>query len=62
VLAGEPGAAQDVLTLNAGAALYVGGKAQSLHGGVAKARELIEAGHALLNLERLAEASHAGGQ
>jgi len=62
VLAGEPGAAQDVLALNAGAALYVGGKAESLHGGVLKARKLLEAGRALLIVERLAEASHATGQ
>jgi anthranilate phosphoribosyltransferase len=62
VLAGEPGPAQDVLALNAGAALYVGGKAQSLHGGVVKARKLIEAGHALRIIERLAEASYATGQ
>jgi anthranilate phosphoribosyltransferase len=62
VLAGEPGAAQDVIALNAGAALYVGGKAESLHGGVLKARKLIEAGRALLIVERLAEASHATGQ
>jgi anthranilate phosphoribosyltransferase len=62
VLAGEPGAAQDVLALNAGAALYVGEKAESLHSGVAKARKLIEAGRALAILERLAEASHAAGQ
>jgi len=51
-----------VLALNVGAALYVGGKAQSLHAGVDKARKLIEAGRALMTLERLAEASHATGQ
>jgi len=62
VLAGEPGPAQDVLAINAGAALYVGGKAPSVEGGLVKARKLIEAGHALLVLERLAEASHATGQ
>jgi anthranilate phosphoribosyltransferase len=61
VLAGEPGAAQDVLALNAGAALYVGGKAQSLQGGVVEARKLIEAGRALAVVERLAQASHVTG-
>ncbi|HKN01561.1 MAG TPA: anthranilate phosphoribosyltransferase [Candidatus Binataceae bacterium] len=57
VLAGEPGAAQDVLALNAGAAMYVGGKAKSLRAGVARAREIAASGGALATLEKLAAAS-----
>jgi anthranilate phosphoribosyltransferase len=43
----EGGAAQDILALNGGAAIYVGGKAASLAEGVAKAREVIESERAL---------------
>ncbi|MGO9453832.1 MAG: anthranilate phosphoribosyltransferase [Candidatus Binataceae bacterium] len=57
VLAGEPGAAQDVLALNAGAAIYVGGEAKSLHSGVLKAREIIACGAAIATIEKLAAAS-----
>ncbi len=62
VLAGRKGAAQDVLALNAGAAIYIAGKAQSLHTGVAMAREIIAAGRALETLEKLATASQAKDQ
>jgi anthranilate phosphoribosyltransferase len=43
----ETGPAQDILALNGGAAIYVGGKAASLAEGVAKAREVIESERAL---------------
>ena len=59
VLAGDAGAAQDVLALNAGAAIYVGGKAETLHAGVVKAREIIASGRAIATIEKLAEASQA---
>jgi len=61
-LAGESGAAQNVLALNAGAAIYVGGKAESLRNGVARAREIITAGRAIATLEKLVKASHATGR
>jgi anthranilate phosphoribosyltransferase len=38
----EDGAAENILALNGGAAIYVGGKAASLAEGVARAREIIE--------------------
>ncbi|HTQ23536.1 MAG TPA: anthranilate phosphoribosyltransferase [Candidatus Binataceae bacterium] len=57
-LAGEDGAAQDVLALNAGAAIYVGGRAASLTGGIATAREILAAGKALDVVERMRRASH----
>lgn len=43
----EEGPAQDILALNGGAAIYVGGKAVSLADGVARAREIIESESAL---------------
>ncbi len=62
VLAGDAGAAQDVLALNAGAAIYVGGSAQSLRAGVAKARDILGRGLALRTLENLGAASRAKEQ
>jgi anthranilate phosphoribosyltransferase len=56
-LAGQVGAAQDVLALNAGAAIYVGGKADSLPDGIAQASEILAAGSALDTLSKLAESS-----
>jgi anthranilate phosphoribosyltransferase len=61
-LAGDPGAAQDVLALNAGAAIYVGGGAPSLADGVARAREIIASGRALETLERMRAASVEGAE
>jgi anthranilate phosphoribosyltransferase len=56
-LAGDPGPAQDVLALNAGAAIYVGGGAASLAEGVALARKILASGRALDTIERLRRAS-----
>lgn len=44
VLADTPGAARDIVLLNAGAALYVGGVAASLAEGVERAREALSSG------------------
>jgi anthranilate phosphoribosyltransferase len=46
VLAGNPGAPLDIVLLNAGAALYVGGLAPDLKGGVALARKSVSSGSA----------------
>lgn len=43
----EDGPAEDILALNGGAAIYVGGKADSLAEGIARAREIIESESAL---------------
>ena len=51
VLQGERGAALDIVLLNAGAALYVGGLASDLAGGVALARKSVETGSARKTLE-----------
>ncbi|HYB91814.1 MAG TPA: anthranilate phosphoribosyltransferase [Candidatus Binataceae bacterium] len=58
-LAGGAGPAQDVLALNAGAAIYVGGRAKSLQAGVAFASEIIASGRALETIEKLRAASRA---
>ena len=45
-LAGERGHKRSAVLLNAGAALYIGGKADSMRDGVALAAELIDSGKA----------------
>lgn len=58
VLAGRrEGAARAAVVLNAGAALYVAGRADSVEDGVAEAERIIDAGAAYDALERLREAS-----
>jgi len=58
ILAGsERGPKRDAVLLNAGAALYVGGKAASLKEGVLLAAELIDSGAALQKLEAFRVAS-----
>jgi anthranilate phosphoribosyltransferase len=53
VLAGESGAARDVVLLNAGAALFVAGRAGSLREGLASAAASIDGGHAARTLAAL---------
>ena len=52
VLAGKPGAPLDIVLLNAGAALYVGGLAADLKTGVALARKSVTSGSAAKVLEQ----------
>lgn len=56
-LAGQEGPAQDVLALNGGAAIYLGGQAATLLQGVARAREILRRAGALATLDRLRQAS-----
>jgi anthranilate phosphoribosyltransferase len=49
---GEPGPARDLAALNAGAAIYAGGGAESLPAGVASAHDAIDSGAAAAALER----------
>jgi anthranilate phosphoribosyltransferase len=51
ILDGEPGARRDLALLNAGAAIYAGGLADSLRDGVDAAREAIDSGAALRTTE-----------
>ena len=53
VLDNQPGPAKDIVTLNAGAAIYVSGLAGDLWGGVTKARDMIESGKARDKLSEL---------
>ncbi|MDK2990266.1 MAG: anthranilate phosphoribosyltransferase [Methanoculleus sp.] len=57
VLAGENGPARDIVLLNAGAAIYLGGKAGGIAGGIARAEVSIDSGAALDRLRRLIEAT-----
>jgi anthranilate phosphoribosyltransferase len=58
VLAGEKNAYRDIVLMNAGAALLVGGKAETLTGGVTLAAASIDSGAAAAALERLVAASN----
>ena len=57
ILDGERGPKRDAVRLNAGAALYIGGKADTMASGVALAGELIDSGKARAVLETLIEVS-----
>src|SRR5690242_19833946 len=59
IFAGETGAARDLAVLNAGAAIYAGGAAESLAAGVAVARESIDSGQAAASLARFVNRTHA---
>ena len=59
VLKGEGGAAQDIVCLNAGVALYAANVVDSVPAGLAKAREAITSGAALARLEQLVTHTHA---
>ncbi|HQC29160.1 MAG TPA: anthranilate phosphoribosyltransferase, partial [Methylotenera sp.] len=59
VLNGKPGAARDIVLLNAGAAIYVSGIVDSLASGVKKAAEVIDNGAALAKLAALKQAAVA---
>ena len=52
ILSGEKGHKRNAVLMNAGAALYIGGKAESMKDGIALAAELIDSGKALETLER----------
>lgn len=54
VLAGEEGPARDIVLLNAAAAIYIGGGANTIEGGVTRAESAIDSGRAYETLERLA--------
>lgn len=58
ILKGEQGHKRNAVLMNAGAALYIGGKAETMKEGVALAAELIDSGKALKTLERLIEVSN----
>ena len=59
VLKGESGAAQDIVCLNAGVALYAANVAESVPAGLALARAAVASGAALAKLEQLVTRTHA---
>jgi anthranilate phosphoribosyltransferase len=57
ILQGERGAARDIVLMNAGAAIYVGGLARDLHEGIRLAAASIDSGNAGARLGALVEAT-----
>ena len=58
ILSGEKGPKRDAVLMNAGAALYIGGKAESLAEGIKLAAEIIDSGKAMTTLEKLISVSN----
>ena len=58
ILAGVKGHRRNAVLLNAGAGLYIGGKADTMKEGVALAAELIDSGKAAATLEKVIEVSN----
>ncbi|SCX16397.1 anthranilate phosphoribosyltransferase [Ruminococcaceae bacterium P7] len=58
ILAGKQGHQRNAVLLNAGAALYISGKADSMKDGVALAAKLIDSGKAAQTLEKFIEVSN----
>ena len=61
VLAGEPGPERSLTLMNAGAAIYVAGRADSIEEGVRLATEAIDEGAAREALERYVARTHTFG-
>ncbi len=59
VLTGAPGPARDVVLLNAGAALFVAGRAESIREGIGQAAAAIDRGAAQATIEAMVRLSHA---
>ena len=58
ILGGEQGPKRNAVLLNAGASLYIGGKADTMKDGIALAADLIDSGKALDTLKHLIEVSN----
>ena len=58
ILAGEKGPKRDAVLLNAGASLYIGGKADTMADGIALAAQLIDSGKAAAVLEKFIKVSN----
>ena len=59
ILKGAQGPKTDIVLLNAGAAIYVGGKAKNIAEGIEVARQMIASGAALKKLEEFKQLSNA---
>lgn len=62
VLDGESGPPRDVVLLNAGAALFVAGHAETVKAGIATSANAIDSGKSAETLKKLIEASNRGAQ
>ncbi|MGK5018367.1 anthranilate phosphoribosyltransferase [Janthinobacterium sp. HLS12-2] len=60
-LRGEPGAAADIVALNAGTALYAAGVASSIEDGLAHARKAVSSGAALAKLDQFVQVTQQLG-
>lgn len=58
ILSGEQGHKRNAVLMNAGAALYIGGKADSMAEGITLAAQIIDSGAALDTLEKFIEVSN----
>lgn len=59
ILNGSDGAPKEIALYNAGAAIYVGGKADDLKSGIYVAREVVRSGHAAKKLNEWIEATNS---
>jgi anthranilate phosphoribosyltransferase len=57
VLDNQPGAARDIVVINAGVALYAANVARDIPDGIAKARTALESGAAKAKLEQMVSTS-----
>jgi anthranilate phosphoribosyltransferase len=62
VLDGQPGPARDIVLLNAGAALFIAGRAASAHEGIQLAAKALDDGRAAMVLDRMVDASQDEGE
>ncbi len=58
ILSGEKGSKRDAVLMNAGASLYIGGKAKSVKDGIVLAGELLDSGAVTKTLEKVIEVSN----
>ena len=59
ILGGQKGNKRNAVLMNAGASLYIGGKADSMKEGIELAAEIIDSGKALKTLDKLIEVSNS---
>ena len=59
ILGGQMGHMRNAVLMNAGASLYIGGKADSMKEGIELAAEIIDSGKALKTLDKLIEVSNS---
>ena len=58
ILAGKPGPKRDAVLMNAGAAIYMAGKAETIQDGIDMASNMIDSGKAAAQLEKFVKLSN----